>query len=223
MAMNQTKIQYPIKDRWSYLWLGIGTLLGFFWVVPLVNWLSPIFMIRFIRTQKVWRGFLLLWLSSLITLGITLRDYLPLPLPVYIVTMLITSLTSAALPYLADRLLSPRLGGFLATLVYPLAVTSMDYIGAMTNPQGSIGGQAYAQNGDLMLMQLASITGMWGIVFLVNWFSTIINWGWEQSFEWKVIKRGVALYAAILIAVMLYGALAWNSHASQPKLSACTA
>lgn len=203
--MNQTKVQYPIKDRWSYLWLGIGMLLSFFWVVPLVNWLSPIFMLRFMRTQKVWRGFLLIWLSSFITLGITLRAYLPLPLPVYIVTMLITSLTAASLPYLADRLLSPRLGGFLATLVYPLAVTSMDYIGAMTNPQGSIGGQAYGQNGDLMLMQLASITGMWGIVFLVNWFGAIVNWGWERSFEWKEIRRGMALYAAILIAVMIYG------------------
>ncbi len=203
--MADTKIQYPIKDRWSYLWLGIGTLLGFFWAVPMVAWISTALMIRFMRTQKTWRGFLLVWLSSLLTLGITMRKFLPLPMPVYIVTVLITTLTAAALPYLADRLLAPRLGGFLATLVFPLAVTSVDYIGAMTNPQGSIGGQAYAQSGDLMLMQLASVTGMWGIVFLVNWLAPIVNWGWERSFEWKAIRRGVALYAAILIAVMIYG------------------
>ena len=60
---------YPIQDRWSYLWLGIGTLLSFFWVVPLLNWLSPIFLIRFMRTQKVWRAFLLAWLVSFVFLG----------------------------------------------------------------------------------------------------------------------------------------------------------
>jgi apolipoprotein N-acyltransferase len=203
--MNRKQIQYPIKDRWSYLWLGIGTLLNFFWVVPLVNWLTPIFMLRFMRTQKTWRGFLLIWLSSLVTLGITQREFLPLPLPVYIVTMVFTSLTAASLPYLADRLLVPRLGGLLATLVYPLAATSMDYIGAMTNPQGSIGGQAYGQIGDLMFMQLASITGMWGIVFLVNWFGVLVNWAWEWSFEWKEIRRGVLIYAGVLLLVFAYG------------------
>ena len=203
--MNQKQVVYPIKDRWSYLWLGIGTLCSFFWVIPVVNWLSPIFMLRFMRTQKVWRGFLLVWLSSFLTLGITLREELPLPLPVYIVTIVISSLIAASLPYLADRLLAPRLRGFLATLVYPLAATSMDYIGAMTNPQGSIGGQAYGQIGDLMFMQLAAITGMWGIVFLVTWFGALVNWAWERSFEWKEIRRGVALYAGILLVVFVYG------------------
>ncbi|MEJ2303053.1 MAG: hypothetical protein P8Y14_16125, partial [Anaerolineales bacterium] len=196
---------YPIQDRWSYLWLGIGTLLSFFWVVPLLNWLSPIFLIRFMRTQKVRRAFLLAWLASFAFLGVTLRQMLPLELPVYIVTILISSLTSTALPLLADRLLAPRLRGFLATLVYPLAATTMEYFGAMTNPQGSIGAQAYAQSGDLVLMQLASLTGIWGIGFLVSWFGALVNWAWERSFEWKEIRRGAAIYAGILLAVMAYG------------------
>jgi apolipoprotein N-acyltransferase len=206
---------YPIKDRWSYLWLGIGTLLGFFWIVPLVNWLSPIFMLRFMRTQKTWRGFLLIWLSSFITLGITLREFLPLPLPVYIVTLLITTLTGSSMPYLIDRLVAPRLGGLLATLIYPLAATTLDYIGAMTNPQGSIGAQAYGQAGDLMLMQLASLTGMWGITFLVNWFGALVNYGWERSFAWKEIRRGVVIYAGVLILVFAFGGIRL-AYARQP-------
>jgi apolipoprotein N-acyltransferase len=162
-------------------------------------------MLRFMRTQKPWRGFLLIWLSSMLTLGVTLRDYLPLPLPVYIITLLISSLTATSLPYLLDRLLVPRLGDLLTTLVYPLATTTMDYIGAMTNPQGSIGAQAYGQVGDLMLMQLASITGMWGITFLVNWFGALVNFSWERSFEWKEIRRCLLIYASVLILVFAYG------------------
>ncbi len=109
------------SDRWSYLWLAIATLLGFFWVIPLTTWLSPIFMLRFMRTQKVWRGFILVWLSTFVTLGITLRNMLPLPSPMYLPTIAFSALTVGALPFLADRLLAHRLKGFAATLVFPLA------------------------------------------------------------------------------------------------------
>ena len=203
--MNVNKITYPIKDRWSYLWLAIGTLLGFLWTAPLTMWLAPIFILRFMRTQKVWRGFLLAWLTGFIVIGVAFREALPLPMPVYLVTMLFTSLIGGALPLLADRLLAPRLGGFAATLIYPLALTAFDFIGAITNPMGSIGAQAYTQYGNLALMQLLSITGMWGIVFLVNWFGAVVNWAWERSFEWKTIWRGAALYVGVLVLVLLFG------------------
>jgi apolipoprotein N-acyltransferase len=206
LIMKEERASTSIQsDRWSYLWLAIGTLLGFFWVIPLTIWLSPVFMLRFMRTQKVWRGFILVWLASFVTIAITLRNMLPMPLPVYLVTMAISSLTVGGLPYLADRLLAPRLRGFAATLVFPLAVTALDYIGAATNPMGSIGAQAYGQYGNLAFMQLLSITGMWGIVFLANWFGAIVNWAWERSFDWPKIRRGAALYASILLLVMLYG------------------
>lgn len=198
--------RYPLQDRWSYLWLAIGTLLNFFWTIPLVVWLAPIFFLRFVRTQKVWIGFLLVWLASFVTMAVTIRDMLPFfPLPVYLVTVLVSALTVGALPFLADRLLVPRLPGFVATLVFPLAVTVMDYVGAITNPMGSIGAQAYAQYGNLALMQLLSLTGMWGIVFLVSWFASVANFVWERSFDWPQIRRGVAVYAGILLLVLLYG------------------
>jgi len=49
-------------DRWSYLWLAIGTLLSLFssgkWIIPLAAWLGAVFMILFMRTQKALRGFI---------------------------------------------------------------------------------------------------------------------------------------------------------------------
>jgi apolipoprotein N-acyltransferase len=195
-------------DRWSYLWLAIGTLIGFFWTIPLVWWLSPVFVLRFIRTQKVWRGFILAWLATFLTVGVTqysmMNALIPSPLPVYLVTMAVGALPFT-LPYLADRLLAPRLKGFAATLVFPLAVTAVDFVSAKANPLGSIGAQAYFQYGNLALMQLLSITGMWGITFLVNWFGSVVNWVWECDFAWSNIRRGAAVYAGLLLLVMLYG------------------
>ena len=62
------------------------------------------------------------------------------------------------MPYLIDRLLSPRLKGFAATLVFPLAVTAMDFLGMTINPIGSWGALAYTQYGNLALMQLLSVS-----------------------------------------------------------------
>jgi apolipoprotein N-acyltransferase len=193
------------SDRWSYLWLAIGTLLGFFWTIPLVWWLSPVFVLRFIRTQKVWRGFVLAWLATFLTVGVTqygmMNALMPSPLPVYLITMAVGALLFT-LPY---RLLAPRLKGFVATLVLPLAVTAVDFVSAKANPLGSIGAQAYFQYGNLALMQLLSITGMWGITFLVSWLGPVVNWAWEQDFTWPEIRRGAAVYAGLLLLVMLYG------------------
>ncbi len=202
---NEERASTIIHDRWSFLWLTIGTLLGFFWVIPLNLWLSPVFLLRFVRTQKVWRGFLLVWLASFATSSIILRKMMPFPLPVYLMTIAISALTVGALPYLADRLLAHRLKGFASTLVFPLAVTAMDFINVTTSPMGSIGAQAYAQHGNLAFLQVLSITGMWGITFLVNWFGAVVNWAWERSFDWPKIRRGVALYAGVMLLVMLYG------------------
>lgn len=215
--MNQKRVTYPISDRWSYLWLGIGTLFSFFWVLPLAIWLAGIFQIRFTRSQKTLRGFLLISLASFAVFALTLRDYLPLPMPVYLVSMLIMALTVGGIPFLADRLLVPYLPGFLATLVYPLAVTAMDYFGAMSNPAGSLGAQAYVQFGNQSLIQLASITGMWGITFLVSWFGPVVNWAWERDLNWQEIKRGTAVFVGIILLVFIYGSarLAYASEVTE--------
>jgi apolipoprotein N-acyltransferase len=207
--MNEKQIKYPVLDRWSYLWLLIATLLGFAWRVPLVWWLSPVFMLRFMRSQKVGRGFLLVWLAGFLTsippLYTILNAMMPSPLPVFLVMTAVTALITGAMPLLADRLLVPRLKGFAATLIFPLAVVVIDYISAKANPIGSIGAQAYFQYGNLALMQLLSLTGMWGIVFLVAWLGPVVNYAWERGFEWKEIRRNMLIYAAIMLAVLLYG------------------
>ena len=69
--MNQKQISYPVEDRYSYLYLIIALLLGLVsisigkWIIPLAAWLGPIFIIRFMRTQrKVWLAYLILVVTS---------------------------------------------------------------------------------------------------------------------------------------------------------------
>jgi apolipoprotein N-acyltransferase len=207
--MNKKNTPNQLQDRWSYLWLLIGTVLGFFWTMPFVWWLSPVFLLRFTRSQRPRTAFFFAWLVTFLTASYVLYDIMnalmPGSLVVYLISSAVTALMMGGLPYLADRLLWTRLKGFSATLVFPLIATALDYIGAKANPLGSIGAQAYTQVGNLVLIQLLSITGMWGIVFLVNWFGPIFNWAWERKFEWAAIRRSTIIYGAIMLAVILYG------------------
>lgn len=208
--MKTKSITYPIEDRWSYLWLAIATVLTPFatgqWTIPLVTWFGVVFTIRFVRTQPVLRGFILVWLTGFVTVSIAWWNILGqgAPLVLFLVTMGVSNLI-VALAYLADRTLSHRLPGITSTLVYPLAITAIEFLTLSTNPLGSFGGQAYTQANSLVLMQLLSVTGMWGVTFLVSWFATVVNYAWERSFNWSEIRRVALVYGGVMLVVLAYG------------------
>ena len=208
--MKENLITYPQKDRWSYLWLLLSTLLGIFslsigrWTIPITAWLGPIFAIRFIRTQRrVWLAYLLLVVTTGIAVTIALPSFLGELRP----SIIIGSAIITNLAFLADRLLAPHLPGFVGTLVYPLVFTTLEFINSLTNPLGSFGSLAYTQFGNLPLLQIVSVTGMLGLTFLISWLASVVNWAWEREFAWQEIKRGTALYAGIFLAVLLFGQL----------------
>ena len=208
MQHQDQSYHIPQPDRWSLLWLGLSALLGLFafgyWVIPLAAWLTTVFTIRFLRTQPVWRGFTLMVITSLAVNVYAGRDLVPMPFPMSI-GLIAVQVLLGCLPFLADRLLAPRVQGFAATLIFPLAATAWEFLNLTNSPLGSFGSAAYANYGNLPLMQLVAVTGIWGITFLMGWFATVVNWSWEHGFAPKVIGRGVALYAAIFLLVLAYG------------------
>ena len=62
-----------------------------------------------------------------------------------------------------------RLAGVAATLVLPSAWVATEYLVAMFTPYGSWGAAAYSQHENLLLLQLTSVTGLYGISFLIAW------------------------------------------------------
>jgi apolipoprotein N-acyltransferase len=204
---KRTTAPTRIPERLSYLWLALATVLFLFvsgqWAIPLAAWLAPLFLLRFVRTQRLLPGLLLAWLIRAAVAALVLKGLLMyLGFVYYALVVLLTGLTM--LPYLADRLITPRLNSFVATLIFPLAVTSLEYLGSF-GPFGTINSIAYTQYGNLPLMQLVSVTGIWGLTFLLTWFAAVVNWAWEQRFAWPDVRRGGALYAVVLALVLLGG------------------
>lgn len=196
-------------DRQSYIWLAIAIVLLLFangrWTIPVASWLAPVFLLRFIRTKKPLKGLFIAYVPLVATFFISWKGVAPIPyISFYILTGLFFGLFFL-LPYLSDRLLHSRYSGFLATLVLPVSWVALEFINAKLNPYGDWALIGYTQHGNLPLLQLLSITGIWGITFLLAWFASTVNWVWENNFEWEKIRKGVAIYTGILVAVLLFG------------------
>ncbi|MGB7063478.1 MAG: apolipoprotein acyltransferase, partial [Candidatus Zixiibacteriota bacterium] len=185
------------SDRWSYLWLIIGATLLVFangrWIVLLATWLAPVFILRFVRTQRPARGLVISLLASIVAYIIVWHGLIPLSGVFYYILAGGLALIFW-LAYLADRLLTPRIMGFVGTLVFPSAWTTLEYVYTITNPYASWGALGYTQYGNLPLVQIVSVTGIWGLTFLITWFASVFNWAWERDFTWAKIRWGTSLY-----------------------------
>lgn len=115
-----------------------------------------------------------------------------------------------SLPYLVDRLVSPKLKGLKSTLVFPLAAATIEIVNNLTNPVGSWGSMGFSQYGNLALMQLASVTGMIGITFLMGWFASVANWSWENKDRGGIVLKGVTVFGIVAAMVFAFGYLRLN-------------
>lgn len=200
------------NDRWTYLWFVIGIVLlmlsaGKF-SIAIAAWLAPVFLIRFFRSQRLGKGYGFCLLGIYVALAISWRAILApfFPLPVYLIFIIFVSV-QYSLPYLADNLLAPRFKGFVVTLIFPLAMTTIFFLNNLVSPMGSWGTVGYEQYHNLVLIQLVSVTGLWGLILLVSWVGPVANWVWEHSFNWTQIRRGLAIWAGVMVVVLLYGGL----------------
>jgi apolipoprotein N-acyltransferase len=173
-------------------------------IVPLAAWLAPIFLIRFTRSQPKARGLLIL-------LPLYCAAWVIMQYGIYPDLGAIGSAFGFSyglflfLPFLADRLLAPKAKGFLSTLVFPSAWVIIEYVLASIPYTGSWFALAYTQLDNLPLIQLVSITGIYGISFVMSWFASVVNWAWENDFSVQKIRKGAALYLGILVLVLLFG------------------
>ena len=191
-----------------YCWLAIGAVLLLFsngkWVIPLAAWLSPVFLLRFVRSRESLRGTLLALFAFALTGFFVWHGLVPIPGNQYLIFIIVMSLLMF-LPYLMDRAITLRHTHFLSTLVFPLGWTTIEYVNSLLNPFGSWGSAAYTQFGNGALVQIVSVTGLWGVTFLIAWFGSVVNWAWEKEFAWVKIRHGAEAYAAILALVLLFG------------------
>ncbi len=194
----------------AWLWLLLAVLLGVFasgqWAVPLATWLSGVFMLRFVRSRRPFRGYLLAALATIPMLAISWSIF-PFGGTIGLIIFSVVASFIGSLPLLLDRLLAPHRPGFLRTLVFPVAVTALEFLGGINEDFGSWGATAYSQVDHPALLQLAAVLGLPGIAFLLAWFAALANELWEADWSVKARWRGLLVFGAVLATVLATGAL----------------
>ena len=137
------------------------------WAFAIAAWLAPIPLLTFARSQPALRGLAIIALSSIAVFAITWRGMIPLDGAAYF-GLAAGFGFATALPYIADRLVTPSLGAIAQTFVFPATAVAVEFLLARTSPYGTWGSVAYTQSWT-PLLQIASVTGMLGVTFLVSW------------------------------------------------------
>jgi apolipoprotein N-acyltransferase len=130
---------------------------------------------------------------------------IPIPDPYYyFITFALSSYFF--LPFAINNFLIKKIVGFKSTLVLPVTWVVLEYLySSFINPYYSWGSIAYTQFDNLQLLQIVSITGIYGITFIIGWFASVLNWIWENDFDSKAIQKSISIFLLTLILILLYG------------------
>ncbi len=204
--MNERQRAYEPLDL---LWLVLGAVLyafvGWRWNIPIAAWLAPLFLMRFFRRQDRWYKALLAYpllavagalnkwnawdLDAIVQAGLSLLLPLPLLIALYL-----------------DRAFCRRLPALPGTLLFPAVTVAFDLAIGLWPLLGTIISPAVTQFELTSLIQVASVTGIWGLTFLLGWAASMVNLWWENGFEARRIARPAAVFFAVFLAILLGGA-----------------
>ncbi|SDZ10071.1 apolipoprotein N-acyltransferase [Geodermatophilus africanus] len=197
-----------VRRPWVWLLLGAGLLpfANMQTLVPLAAWVAPVFLMRFTRSQRPSTGLFVVTVATSLALLVALRDeFFPVETGIEYYAFVALLGLGGAVPFAVDRLLAPRLTGLPRTLVFPAAVTTADFVGAMTSAYGTAGSTAYSQYAGLPLLQLVSVTGIWGLTFLISWLAPVVNEVWERGRDGSRHRAPTVVFVATLAAALLSG------------------
>jgi apolipoprotein N-acyltransferase len=201
----------------TLFWFGNG--LNPIW--PLM-WIAPlpvlVFASRNSRRATAVTSFFSVWLGSL-----NLWHYLRIlqaPPTVWLVIFTIAALVFMA-AVLLFRALLLRGAVWSALIAFPAAWVVYEFVRNVTSSGGTAGSFAYSQLSFLPFLQLASLTGPWGMTFFLLLFSTALAIAWHlrttaPKKAVQVVIAGVGSIAGVLVFGMVR--LAMPLHAPQIRV-----
>ena len=181
---------------------GMNPLWPFMWVAPLpVLWLAAEARSWQVAASAAALAMLLGSLTMLYYLHFVLHG----PVTAWLIPFSIASVLFAA-GVLLFRALLQRGAVVSAVIALPALWTVCEYLNSFAPISGTAGSLAYTQLGFLPFLQLASVTGPWGMTFLLLLFPSAIAAGLHlrRTKPWQAARVGVPI-VALLTGVMLFG------------------
>lgn len=193
------------------LWLLVGFALLIVangrWIFPLASWFFAVGWLVYVDRSRRLSGLTTAFVAYVLANFVFWWGIIPAPGILY---YLIAATYAAVyfLPFVAHRLLAGEAAGFKGTLVFPLAWVSAEFVfSRWLTPYGSWASLAYTQSEQLALVQLASLTGVTGISFLMTWFASVVAWMLRPDLDARRRVRAAGTFAVVFLAVLIFGQL----------------
>lgn len=123
------------------------------------------------------------------------------PVPAVLIALIIPAIVFS-LSVLANRYVFLRFKPWAALLVFPAAWVTWEYLLATFSPHGTFGNIAYTQTDFLSLMQLVSITGIWGVSFLLMLVPVGITVSLQLFKNDKKQAAAVIIITGVLVSIV---------------------
>lgn len=181
--------------------------------IPILGWIAPALLIVAVLGERVRFAFLLGWLQGAAYYGLSvpwfytvMRHYGPLPVMqagavfalVVVATSLFHAAFAAAIAWLGK--FAPERACLAVPFVWVTMEFAMMHLPAIGFPWNLLG---YAAAGNLALVQLTAITGIFGLSLLVAAYNALAAWAVLQIS--KRTNAGLKLWAAATALLLLIG------------------
>jgi apolipoprotein N-acyltransferase len=177
-------------------------------------WVAPVPVLAIARRLSGSAAFLLgsvAWILGEMNQWNYLRHVIALPLRIIILFFVIAAVVFG-LGVLFTRSFLRRDSLFLAASAFPVYWVTCEYLTAIASPHSTWGNLAYTQMNFLPLIQIASVTGLWGISFVVFLFATTVAALTSGAGKLSQ-RRGLAIGVGFVIsAVLVFGE--WRLHSN---------
>ena len=184
------------------VWFGSGLFPAW----PLM-WFAPLPVLLFALRSQTWWGAALVaalgwWLGN-VNVWEFFREALGLPVVLLVIFTSLETLT-LVLAVLLFRALARRGRPWSALLAFPSVYVAIEFVNNLTSVHGTFGSLSYTQLDFLPFLQLASITGPWGMSFLLLLFSAAAALGLHLYRStplqaWRIVGVGVGIIAGALV------------------------
>jgi apolipoprotein N-acyltransferase len=190
-------------------WYFANDLSGNYWYLL---WVAPVPVLIASLRSSARRTFLvafiayllgrLSWLPYLLTV-------LPVPLAVFFTVLL--PLIFALIVLLTRKIvLRDRIGW--SVFAFPVFWCLFEFLLFKFSPDGTAGSMSYTQSNFLPVVQIASVTGILGISFLVTLFPSAIAVG--SHFRFKRMKGSLVIALLLIFISIIFGIIKLNSKSS---------
>ncbi|MEY9855882.1 apolipoprotein N-acyltransferase [Catenulispora sp. GAS73] len=194
--------------------------------VPWLTWLAPLpvlLMAPRVGRRAAFGLAVAAWLGGESAMWGYFVDTVQIPVPVAVLIIGGSALLFGLVVLLARALIGQR-RPLLATVVFPAAWVTVELVMSQAAPFGAWWSLAYTQASVLPVFQIISVTGIWGVTFLVLLVpaaaATVFapqGWGRAREQRQTRARRWQPAVAATAVLAVALGYGAWRLHSSHPQ------